>query len=266
MSKIAFIGAGNMASAIANGIISSKLIKAENIFLYDKNQNQYEKFPSECKIAKDISGICNSSDYIFLSVKPQNIKDVLSEIKLTDIENKVFISICAGITIESIEKVIGKHKIIRTMPNTPMLLGLGVTALCKNELVSCEEFDFVTSLFSSSGDTIELKENEINAITAVTSSSPAYVYTFIKGMLEGAGALGLNYDNMLDVICKTIIGSVNMVLTKERSVDELIKMVKSPNGTTERALNVFDENNFTKIIENAMIACSNRAEELAKLN
>jgi pyrroline-5-carboxylate reductase len=152
------------------------------------------------------------------------------------------------------------------MPNTPMLLGLGVTALCKNDLVSENEFEFVTSLFASSGDTIELKEDEINAITAVTSSSPAYVYTFIKGMLEGAKRLGLDYDNMLDVICKTIIGSVHMVLTKEKSVDDLIRMVKSPNGTTERALNVFDENNFTKTIEDAMIACSNRAEELAKLN
>ena len=266
MYKIGFIGAGNMASAIANGIISSKLISAGNIFLYDKNESQYKKFPSECKAASNIAEICNTSDYIFLSVKPQNIKDVLSDIKLSDTKDKVFVSICAGITIESIERVLGRCKTIRTMPNTPMLLGLGVTALCKNELVSDEEFMFVTSLFSSSGDTIELKEEEINAITAVTSSSPAYVYTFIKGMLEGAKRLGLEYDNMLDVICKTIIGSVHMVMTKEKSVDDLIRMVKSPNGTTERALNVFDENNFTKTIEEAMIACSNRAEELAKLN
>ena len=266
MYKIAFIGAGNMASAIANGIISSKLINAENIFLYDKNENQYSKFPSECKYAANITEICNESDYIFLSVKPQNIKDVLSEVKSTDTKDKVFVSICAGITIESIEQILGKRKIVRTMPNTPMLLGLGVTALCKNDLVSESEFEFVTSLFASSGDTIELKEDEINAITAVTSSSPAYVYTFIKGMLEGAKSLGLDYDNILDVICKTIIGSVHMVLTKEKSVDDLIRMVKSPNGTTERALNVFDENNFIKTIEDAMIACSNRAEELAKLN
>ena len=181
-------------------------------------------------------------------------------------KNKVFISICAGITIQSIEDVIGSQKIIRTMPNTPILLGQGVTALCRNDFVSNDEFEFAKSLFSSSGDIIELLEDEINAITAVTSSSPAYIYWFVKSMLDGAERLGLHNEKLLEIICKTFIGSANMILSTKASIDELIRMVKSPNGTTERALNVFEERNISDIISDAMKACANRAEELSKIN
>ena len=255
-----------MASAIANGIIKTNTASASCIYLYDKNTSQYSKFPEECVKAGNISCICTVCDYVFLSVKPQNIKDVLVEITESEYKNKVFVSICAGITIESIEKHLVNAKIIRTMPNTPLLIGQGVTALCRNDAVSDEEFKLVTSLFASSGYTSELKESEINAITAVTSSSPAYIYYFIKSMYDGAKKLGLNNSDLLEMICKTFIGAANMVLNDERSVDELIRMVKSPNGTTERALNVLEGNNVLGIIEDAMKACADRADELAKMN
>ena len=112
----------------------------------------------------------------------------------------------------------------------------------------------------------ELKEDEINRITAITSSSPAYVYLFAKAMLVGAQNMGINAENTLEMICKTIIGSANMILSDSRSVDELIRMVKSPNGTTERALNVFEEKGFIDIVSEAMKACADRADELSKLN
>jgi len=266
MTKIAFIGAGNMASAIVNGIKKANIIPEKDIILYDKNTEQYSKFPSGCTVACNLKEICASARYIFLSVKPQNIKSILEELKLLDYQNKIFVSICAGITIESMEKHLNGAKIIRTMPNTPLLIGQGVTALCRNDSVTDKELEFVTSLFASSGYTTELKENEINAITAVTSSSPAYIYYFIKSMLDGAKDLGLDSDDMLEMICKTFIGAANMVLTDQRSVDELIRMVKSPNGTTERALNVLEDRSVAKAIKDAMKACADRADELSKLN
>jgi len=266
MKKIAFIGAGNMASAIANGIIKSGLISKNYIFLYDINTDQFKKFPDGCSYANSVVSACESADYIFFSVKPQNIKSVLNEIKGADMRGKVFISICAGITIQSIEDIIGKQKIVRTMPNTPILLGQGVTGICRNPYVTNDEFEFVKSIFSSSGDTIELLEKEINAITAVTSSSPAYIYWFVKSMLDGAERLGLKHEKLIEIICKTFIGSANMILSSEASIEELIRMVKSPNGTTERALNVFEERNISGIISDAMKACADRAEELSKLN
>ena len=266
LKKILFIGAGNMASAIAGGIIGSSLLPAGNIYLYDKNPLQYDKFDKSCNKLESLEAAFNLADYIFLSIKPQNVKEILSQIKCFDYKCKVFVSICAGITIESIEKELTDAKIIRTMPNTPLLLGQGVTALCKNENVSKMDFELVKSFFSSSGYITEIEEKDINSLTAITSSSPAYVYLFAKGIKEGAKTLDFDYEDTVKMICYTLIGSANMILSGEKSIDDLISMVKSPNGTTEKALNVFEEKHFTDIICEAMKACKNRAEELSKLN
>lgn len=265
LKKILFIGAGNMASAIANGLSKARIIENSNIILFDKNQEQYSKFNSEFSIANDMNYGIEQADYIFISVKPQNVKEVLSSINVNT-DGKVFISICAGITIESIEGTIKNAKLVRAMPNTPLLIGQGVTAVCKNSNVTDDEFKFVKGIFASCGIVTEIEEKDINALTAITSSSPAYVYLFIKSMLDGAKNLDFNYENTLELICKTIIGSANMILSSDKTPEEQIRMVKSPNGTTERALNVFEENSFEKIISDAMIACEKRAFELAELN
>ena len=265
MKKILFIGAGNMASAIANGLSKANIVDDPCILLYDKNHEQYAKFPASFSIASDLISGINQADFIFLSVKPQNIKDVLTQITI-DISNKVFISICAGITIESIESNFSSIKLVRAMPNTPLLIGQGITALCKNKNVLDEDFEFVKSIFSSCGMVTEIDEKDINALTAITSSSPAYVYLFIKSMYDGAKALGFDYDNTVELICKTFIGSANMVLSSKKTLEEQIAMVKSPNGTTERALNVLESQNISSTISEAMSACTKRAAELAELN
>lgn len=266
LNKILFIGAGNMASAISGGIVKSQIVSADQIYLFDKLQEQYKKFDARCVGTNTLSeGFCDAK-YIFLSVKPQNIKDVLAEICQLDYQDKIFVSICAGITIESIENALPNSQVIRTMPNTPLMLGMGVTAICRNNIVSDKDFDFVKSIFSSSGYVTEIEEKDINCLTSVTSSSPAYVYLFAKGILEGAKLQGFDYDDTLKMICYTLIGSANMILSTKKSVDDLIAMVKSPNGTTEKALNVFEDKNFLGIISEAMNACTKRAEELSKFN
>ena len=152
------------------------------------------------------------------------------------------------------------------MPNTPLLIGHGVTALAKNSNVTDDNYSFIKNVFSSSGITVDVQEQDIDAITAITSSSPAYVYLFIKSMLEGAQKIGFNNKETLNLICKTIIGSTNLVLQSSLTLDEQINMVKSPNGTTEKALNVLDNKDFTGTIIDAMQACKDRAKELAELN
>ena len=265
MKNIFCIGSGNMASAIANGLSKSKLVDDKNIILFDKNPSQYSKFSSSFTIANSIEEGLSLADYVFLSIKPQNIKEVLGEINI-DIKDKVFISICAGITIASIEAQFDKIMLVRAMPNTPLLIGQGVTALCKNEHVSNEDFEFVKSIFSSCGIVTEIQEKDINALTAITSSSPAYIYSFIKAMYDGAIELGFNYENTIELICKTFIGAANLVLSSDKTLDEQIAMVKSPNGTTEKALNVLEGEDVHRIIIDAMKACEMRANELSKLN
>lgn len=264
--KLFFIGAGNMAGAICKGILSANLLPASNIYLYDKIENKYLSFDKNCVKVKNIAEGIKEADYIFLSIKPQNVKEVLAEIKNLDYSNNTFISICAGITIDSIESVIPNARIIRVMPNTPLLIGHGVTALAKNSNVTDDNYSFIKNVFSSSGITVDVQEQDIDAITAITSSSPAYIYLFIKSMLEGAQKIGFNNKETLNLICKTIIGSTNLVLQSSLTLDEQINMVKSPNGTTEKALNVLDNKDFTGTIIDAMQACKDRAKELAELN
>lgn len=265
MNKIAFIGAGNMASAIVGGILSSGLTSAENIILYDNNANQYNRFNPNCYQAQNIQEAVCMSDFVFISVKPQVAKAVLLEIQDSSCyKNKTFISICAGITISSIESYLKDAKIIRAMPNTPLLIGHGVTALCRNEKVENSDFDFIKNVFSSSGFVSTIDESDMNNVTAITGSSPAYAYLFIKSIYESAKKLGFNYDETIQMICKTVIGASQMILNSSSSIDELIQMVKSPNGTTEKALNVLNDNDFESIIHKAMDACAKRAEELSK--
>lgn len=266
MKKIGFIGAGNMAFAIASGAISSGTISASSIAIFDTNKEQYKKFDSTCFICDTISELINKSDCIFLSVKPQNAKDVLNSIKSYNLSKKIIVSICAGITISSIEKILGSIKIIRVMPNTPLLIGQGVSAICFNSIVNEDDLSYVNKIFASSGTVINVNESDMNNITAITGSSPAYVYLFIKSICDAARSLGFDSECTKDIVCKTFIGASNMVLTSEKTLDDLISMVKSPNGTTEKALNVFSERNLDSIIFDAMNACSKRAEELSRLN
>ena len=144
MKKIAFIGAGNMASAICGGIINAKIASAQDIILFDKNEAQYSKFDSLCNKATSLNDAVSFADCIFFSVKPQNMKEILGEVSKFNLEDKLFISICAGVTIASIEETLGNVKIVRTMPNTPLLIGQGVTDLCKNDAVTDEEFAFAS--------------------------------------------------------------------------------------------------------------------------
>lgn len=262
MKKYSFIGVGNMASAIIRGMESNAPTG-----LYDKNKAQLEKFSGERFTAFDtLSGAVEFADYIVLSVKPQNFEEVLSEIKSSgiDLSSKTFISIAAGITIDFITSRIGNVACVRTMPNTPLMIGKGVTAITRNELVDNGTFEEIKALFAGVGAVITMPESDLNPIISVTSSSPAYVYLFIKALSDGAKMQGLDYDNMTELVCKMLIGSAEMVLQSGKTPDELIRMVTSPNGTTERAMNVLYKEGFEKMLQDAMVECTKRAYELSE--
>lgn len=254
-----------MAYAIIGGITggaSSLPISKSEIILFDTNPKQYGKFDGDFKFAKDIYEATNA-DIIFLAVKPQNYAAVLEQINGSNFEGKIIISIAAGISTEYIESKIGKCAVVRTMPNTPLLVGKGLTALCRNKNVNDADFDFVESIFAASGTTIRIEESEMNKIIPATSSSPAYVFLFIKAICDGAMAQGLKCDDIRKAVCDAVIGSALLAKESELSLDELIRMVTSPKGTTERAMNVFYEDGFEQIVSKAMDACLKRADELS---
>ncbi len=264
--KIAVIGVGNMAQSIISGIVSSSAC-VDKFFLYDKNTAVYEKYVGKdcfC-VADSVADAVRDADCVILSVKPQNYPEVLECISGVDGHNeKLYISIAAGITAESVSASLGNAVVIRVLPNLPMTVGCGVSAICRNPLASKEDFDFVEAVFAGAGSTVIIDESEMNRIIGVTSSSPAYVFKFIDSICKGAEAQGLNGKELIDAVCDVVIGSAMLLKASTDSPSELISRVASKGGTTEQALLKLDEGNFEEVIKKAMIACTFRADELGK--
>lgn len=263
--KTAFLGVGNMASAVifANG---GKNIAFSDVILYDLNCEKCKRFTDEGAIlAHSVKKAVEMAECVFLAVKPQDYFSLLDEVKTADgYENKLYISIGAGIKVETVEKYLGCENVVRALPNTPMLIGEGVSAICKNDKISAENFAFARSLFENAGSVIVIDESEMNRIIGVTSSSPAYVFKFISAIVEGAKAQGLCGDELLNVVCDVVSGSASLLKQSGKSCDEMIAMVASKGGTTERAIAALDENGFCSSVEKAMIDCTKRADELGK--
>lgn len=261
MKRYSFIGAGNMAFAIIGGMGSDK-----DITVYDKLPAQYEKFGGRVKTAQSAAAAVESADYVVLAVKPQNFAEITAEIKNSGVslDGKTFVSIAAGVSCDSICRGLGREvAVIRTMPNTPALIGKGVTAISKNSLVTDEAYNEIFEMFSSVGQAFALPEDKMNAVIAATSSAPAYVYYIIDCINREAVAEGLDTPEMLRMICEMVKGSADMLMSSDKTPAELVKMVTSPKGTTECAMKVFYEGGLDEMISNAMKACTKRAEELS---
>ena len=263
---VGFIGAGNMARAIFRGILSAGILPSDSIHVFDVNPGQYEAFSEPGVIfEKSSDDLVAKCDVVILAVKPQNFQDVLSGIRSVVSNQKLFVSIAAGISSNYIIDTLGcACPIVRVMPNTPLLIGKGATALCRTAQVSEEQFNLVKSFFASCGSVEELPESQMNAIIAVNGSSPAYIYLFAKAVVDEAACQGIDREVALRLFCKTLEGSAGMLLDSGKTAEELIKMVSSPGGTTLKALEVLYQENFEQLVGNAMKACTKRAEELGK--
>lgn len=267
MKKIAFIGVGNMASAMIGGITSSGHTAWKDILLYNRHPEKAGRFAAlGAVIADGIAEAVREADCVVLAVKPQNYPEVLPEIRAVgDLTGKLFISIAAGITTGAVSDALGGNiPVVRALPNTPMLIGKGVSAICKNEFVSEEAFRYAKAVFDASGDTLVIDESEMNRIICVTSSSPAYVFLLIRAMYDAAISQGLPASGLVDSICNTVIGSAELLKAMKKTPDEMISMVASKGGTTERALATFEARDFSGIVKDAMQACTDRADKLGR--
>lgn len=264
--KIGFIGAGNMATAIINGILKNKTKEPSQLSVFDLDKAKLELMAQKGINVKDSAvSLVKGCDIIVLAVKPQNYEEVLTEIKPFVTTAKTFVSIAAGISVAYITGVLQTEcPVVRIMPNTPLLLGKGATAMCRPDNVADDVFDEVYSMFALSGEVVILPESKMNEIIAVNGSSPAYIYLFAKAMKEYAESVGIDGDTALSLICKTLEGSAEMLRSSGDTPEELIKKVSSKGGTTIAALDVLNANGFSKIIFDAMAACTNRAEELGR--
>ncbi len=260
--KVGFIGCGNMASAIIGGLKKNADIAAGEIIVADALPGALEKAKSELGVdTGDNKIVAAASDILFLSVKPQYYEDVINEIKNVIPVNQVIITIAPGKTLKWLGERLGSDKkIIRTMPNTPALVGEGITGVCKNENVTDEEFSYAMSLLSSFGMAEAIDETLMDVCVAVSGSSPAYVFMFIEAMADAAVADGMPRASAYKFAAQAVLGSAKMVLETEKHPGELKDMVCSPAGTTIEAVRVLEEKGFRSAVIEAMKACTKKAK------
>lgn len=262
---LGIIGLGNMGSALLSGVINSGFLKSEEIAVCDADSEKVRKFENIFKVKsfKNLKEIVLSSKYILLAVKPQSVQDILPVFQENcNIEKNVILSIAAGLSTNFFEKTIGDIPVIRIMPNTPVLYNKGMSAISSGNFAQKKHMDFTEQLMRSVGTTVLLDEKHQNIATALSGSGPAYFFLFCKLMVDFAVEKGLDKETAKKMVINTMLGAGEVLIKSEKTMDELIRAVTSPGGTTEKALNKFKESNLNKVFFEALSAALNRSVEL----
>lgn len=264
--KIGFIGAGNMGGAIIGGIVSGGIADASDIIVADTNREKLSALEDEYKIKQSISNeaAAGIADILFLCVKPNVVYSVIDEIKDSIKDEAIVVSIVAGQSIERLEKAFGRDnlKLVRVMPNTPALVGEGMAAVVPNSNADDEDCKMVLQIFGSFGKAEVISENLMDAFTAVSGSSPAYVFMFIEAMADAAVAGGIPRAQAYTFAAQAVLGSARMVLETGKHPGELKDMVCSPAGTTIESVRVLEEEGMRAAVMKAMRACIDRSKSL----
>ena len=263
--KIGFIGCGNMGSAMVGGLIKSGFVDKKDLIVCTKTKGSAEKIQNIFNIEAvvDSKKVAKEAEVIILAVKPFMYENVIKGIKEELDKNKLIISIAAGITVNDMEDLIGKEfKIIRTMPNTPALVGKAMSAVCPNKNVSSEELELCKNIFESFGECVELEEKYFHGFIAVAGSSPAYVYMFIEAMADGAVKLGIPRKKAYKMAAQSVLGSAKMVLETGKHPGELKDAVCSPSGTTIEAVIELEKLGFRSSVIQAMDKCAEKSKNM----
>jgi len=264
--KIAVIGAGNMGMAFSSAFVRKGLIQSSDLLLIEPRIESHAQLRTNGFdwILDSVSEQISTCQLVILAVKPQDFPS-LSEILKDFIKpNQIILSIMAGIGIDTISQKLKTSKIVRCMPNTPAKLGVGITGFyCQN--LDASESELVKSLLESTGRAVILEEEKLlNAVTAISGSGPAYFYYFLRAMVQAGEKLGMTKEMAKELACETMLGSYHLINDSDESFDDLIKAVASKGGTTEAALNTFEEFEVSKSIEKGLLNAEKRAWELSQ--
>ena len=265
--KIAVLGAGKMGISFSKSFLKYELIKAENLHLITRKKDKIEKiskeFPgSKVSCFEELKEI--AADLVILAVKPQDFAFVVENISVQFNENQMLLSIMAGIKIQKIQKLFNHQKVVRAMPNSPTLLGMGITGYTAAEGISFQDLMQIERFLNSTGRSVYLEdENLLDGVTALSGSGPAYFYYIVDAMIKAGTEMGID-ENLAKLFVKqTMLGAYHLINNSEKSLEELIKDVASKGGTTEAALKTFEENHLKETLRKGILAVENRSKELS---
>lgn len=265
--KIAIVGCGNMGMAFARSFLQYDLVKKEDLLLIEKSQERSDilRTAKEGMVVSVINSQVADYELIILSVKPQDFASVQEELRAVIQPQQVVLSIMAGIPMSKIQSALHHQLVVRAMPNTPAMLGMGITGFTASPEVDAHKLRKVENLINATGRSVYLEdEGMIDAVTALSGSGPAYFYYIVKHMIEAGKQMGFDEGMASLLVKQTMLGSYHLINNAEQSLDNLIKAVASKGGTTEAALRTFEENQISEGLIKGILAAENRAKELSK--
>jgi len=259
-SKVAIIGAGVMGEAMIHALQRIGF-KSTDITIREKRIERQKELVEKYGVS---SGSIESSQFILLAVKPQDLDKTLDEISPEMRDGTLLVSLLAGVKSSRIEELVGsKARVVRVMPNTPILMGEGMSVISKGKSATKEDVEWTDSLLAKSGSTLVIDESLMDAVTATSGSGPAYFFGFVEAMIDAAKRLGLREEDAKILVTQTLVGAAKMVVESGKEARTLRENVTSPNGTTAAALSVFDSKAWNEIVYEAMKAARDRSQELS---
>ncbi len=275
MYELGIIGAGNMAEAIARGVMARNLIRADRMIAADVSPQRRELFERELKVraVESNADVARQSRVVLLSLKPQHMADALTALTRAMSEQTLIVSIAAGISTVFIEQRLTsassvepgggtRWRVVRVMPNTPMLVGEGMSGIARGENASDDDMAQVRRIFESAGDVIEVAEDQMNAVTALSGSGPAYFFLLVEQMIAAGVDMGLSPEHARQLAATTAMGAAKMLVTSADAPEELRRRVTSPGGTTHAAIAHLQAQNVPQAIVDAIKAAERRGREL----
>ncbi|MCP4681356.1 MAG: pyrroline-5-carboxylate reductase [Desulfobacterales bacterium] len=264
---LGFIGAGNMATALVKGLIQSGAYERDQLQVSDTQEGALKMMADQfgVKCYSSNNELVRESPVVVLAVKPQNMKDVLEGVKEEIRDDHLLISIAAGIPLNMIKGLLDRDiPLIRVMPNTPALVQKGMSALAGGKEVRPEHMEIGKRIFDAVGETVEVEETMMDAVTALSGSGPGYVFRMMECMVDAGAAVGMEKETSLSLVIQTFLGAAYLAKESEYSLSMLREMVTSPGGTTAAGLAIFDKMGLENIFKNAVDAAYKRSMELGK--
>jgi len=262
---IGFIGGGNMAEAMIKGIVRSQKSEVRSLLVSEpgEDRRKYLEQTYGIKTTPSNKEVAFSCNIIILAVKPQNINQVLDEIKDLITDKKTVVSIAAGITISYLQSQLKTKKLIRVMPNTPALVQEGMTVMSLCECFSDKDISAVREIFMSIGKVLTMPEKYMDAVTALSGSGPGFIALFTEAMIDSGVKLGLSREQASELAAQTLLGTAKLI-DSGMTPEKLREMVTSPGGTTAAGLKVFEEKDLKTIVNDALQSAAKRAAELGR--